>query len=162
MKAFKICSPASDGFLGYFYPAENHRGRCMMILAGDDGNDFMDQAFARWFTKYQDCSALCIALRQVKTEDPGLSLWNLNTILEAVSWLRSRDYSKIGICGISMQAVIALSAAARIPEISLTMAFTPCDYVPWGFKHGPVGNSKNAEYPTGKSLHFCCFPPDRV
>ena len=152
MKASRICTMDREGFLGYLYTGSSTEGRCMIVLAGDDGNDFLDQAFARWFTRYQSCSALCLALRQDPSEDPGLNLWNLNTVLEAVKWLKTQDYHKIGICGISMQAVIALSAAARIPEISLTLAFSPCDYVPWGFRHGPVGKRKKEEYPTGKSL----------
>ena len=152
MKPSRICSPGQEGFLGYFYEAPRSAGKCIITLAGDDGNDFLSQAFARWFTRYQNMSVLSLALRQDPTQDPGIHLWNLNTVAEAVSWLKAQDCHKIGICGISMQAVIALSAAARIPEISLTIAFSPCDYVSWGFQHGTVDGHKNAEYPTEKSL----------
>lgn len=152
MKAREICSSRQEGFRGYFYEAPQSAGKCIIVLAGDDGNDFLSQAFARWFTRYQNASVLCLAVRQETSQDPGINLWNLSVVSEAVSWLKARDCHKIGICGISMQAVIALSAAARIPEISLTIAFTPCDYVPWGFQHGTVEGHKNSEYPTGKSL----------
>ena len=152
MKPSLICSPAMDGFQGCLYKSAKNTGKCIIVLLGQDGRDFMSRAAARWLTSYQDCSALCLALRQDPSQDPGISLWNLNTVSQAVSWLHSRDYPKVGILGMSMQAVIALSAAARIPEISLTLAFSPCDYVPWGFRRGMVGNCKNAEYPTGKSL----------
>ena len=152
MKASVICSLENQGFSGFFYPAPCPDGRCMVILAGDLGNDFLSQAFARWFTKHQNISALCLDMVQDPSQAPGVSLWNLNTVTQAVSWLHSRDYRKLGICGISMQAVIALSAAARIPDLSLAIGFAPCDYVPWGFQKGPLGKSKNAEFPTGKSL----------
>ena len=152
MKASVICSPGLDGFLGYFYQGSSPTDRAMIVLIGDDGDDLMDQACARWLTKYQNCGALCLALRESRNADPGISLFDLDRVLSGVQFLKKRGIGKIGICGMSMQAVIALSAAARIPEISLVLAFSPCDYVPWGFCHGTVGKSKNAEYPTGESL----------
>ena len=152
MKASVICTAAREGFRGFLYEPAVPSGRCMLVLIGDDGNDLMDTACARWLVRHQDCAALCLALRQDAQEDPGINLWNLNIISVAADWLKSRGFVRIGICGMSMQAVIALSASARIPEISLVLAFSPCDYVPWGFRHGLIGDSKNAEYPTGKSL----------
>ena len=152
MKASRILSPGQEGFWGYLYTDVQTAEKCMIVLAGDQGNDFLSQAFARWFTAHQETDVLCLSLQQDPNGDAGVNLWNLNTVVEAVRWLKGQDYGKIGICGISMQAVIALSAAARIPEISMTLAFSPCDYVPWGFLHGTVDGHKNAEYPTGKSL----------
>ena len=152
MKASRILSPGQEGFWGDLYKGDKTAEKCMIVLSGDQGNDFLSQAFARWFTAHQETDALCLSLRQDPNGDAGVNLWNLNIVLEAVKWLKNQDYEKIGICGISMQAVIALSAAARIPEISLTLAFAPCDYVPWGFLHGTVDGHKNAEYPSGKSL----------
>lgn len=150
MKVSAVCSPDRDGFRGYFYDVPSS-GRCMVIVLGDDGNDFMSKACARWFFKYQNCSVLCIGLRTDGKEDPGINLWNLNQIESAVNWLHGRSIQKIGICGMSIQAAMALSAAARIPFFSLVIAFSPCDFVPWGFLHGPAGKEKNAEYPTGNS-----------
>lgn len=152
MKPAMVLTTPLDGFRGYFYPAASPSEKTMIILLGDDGNDFLSQAAARWFTKYQGCNALCMALRENQNQDPGIDLWKLETVQAAISWLKSQGNVKIGIFGMSMQAVIALSAAARMPEISLVLCFAPCDYVPWGFRHGPVGSDKNAEYPTGNSL----------
>ena len=134
-------------FKGFLYSAQPHSDRCIIVLLGDDGDDFMSQACAKWLTRGQHCDALCLALRRSKQEDSGIHSWPLEQIAAAVRWLEDRGVSKIGLMGMSMQGAMALSAAARIPSITLTIALTPCDFVPWGFVHGKKGE----EFPTGGS-----------
>lgn len=137
----------SGDFRGFYYTAARETDRCMIVLLGDDGDDFMSKLCAKWLTRAQNCHALCLALRRSRAEDPGISRWPLEQAAHAVRWLLDRGISKIGIMGMSMQGAMALSAAARIPEFSLTLALSPCDFVPWGFCHG----RKKEEFPTGAS-----------
>ena len=148
-EAYRITEEA--GFKGFFYTPEKEAGKTLIVVIGDDGNDFMDKAAARWITDSAGGNALCVALRSSKKEDPGISCFPIETIHSAVNWLKARKTGGIGILGMSMQASLALTAASLIPDISLTVAFTPSDFVPWGFLHGTIGKSKNAEYPSGHS-----------
>ena len=62
MKASVICSPAMDGFQGYLFKSPKNTGKCILVLMGGRGDGFLNQAAARWLTRYQDCSALCLSL----------------------------------------------------------------------------------------------------
>ena len=144
----RAAAAVSEPFRGFYYTAAQPSDRCMLVLLGDEGDDFMSRACAKWLTRTQRCNALCIAVRQHREDDTGVHSWPLERIASAVRWVQEeQNISKIGVMGMSMQAAMALSAAARIPDLTLTLALTPCDFVPWGFIHGKKGE----EYPSGGS-----------
>ncbi len=136
-----------NGFRGFFHPAEVDRDRAIIVLMSDGGNDFLDNVCAKWLVTKQQCNALCIAIRQKDDDDTGLHRWPLEYIEAGVHWLQKRGISKIGILGISMQACMALTAASLLHEISLVIAFAPCDFIPWGFYQG----KGKREWPSGTS-----------
>ena len=165
MKPVQGFSHELFGFRGYLYKAHRPTDRCIIVLAGDEGNDFLSQAFARWLTRKQCVDALCLSLRQTKADEDGVHSWPLEYVEKAVERLKKQGVVHIGILGISIQAAMALSAAARIPDISLVLAFAPCDFVPWGFCQGQMGLSLHAEWPSGTSAFswrgedLPCQPP---
>lgn len=59
----------------------------------------------------------------------GVHNWPLENVENAVRFLRSQGYDRIGVIGSSFGSNMALSAAARIPEITLTIGLTPNDWV---------------------------------
>ncbi|MCR5249090.1 MAG: hypothetical protein K6E50_00635 [Lachnospiraceae bacterium] len=56
----------------------------------------------------------------------------MENVENAVHFLQSQGYERFGVIGSSFGSNMALSAAARIPEITLTIALTPMDWVYWG------------------------------
>mgnify|MGYP000958595920 CR=1 FL=1 len=69
----------------------------------------------------------------------------------AISWLKANGNHKIGIAGASTTGTLALTAAAMFPEITLTIAMTPSDFVWQGFQQGKRDGCK--EWPVaGESL----------
>ena len=152
MKVTTTALSERDGFSGTLYAPAGDSRRAVILMAGDSSTDFLTRAFARWLTDCRGLQVLALGVIQTPGQDSGVHGWALERVEQAVAWLKERGLEKIGAVGISMQAVLLLSAAARIPDISLTVAFSPCDYVPWGFTHGRMGREKNAEWPTGGSL----------
>ena len=151
MKAFRTLTVPQHGFRGYFYKAASATDKCIIVLIGDEGNDFMDKSCAKWLTTHQNCHALCIAVRQYLNEDTGVHRWPLDHIETAVRWIRKHKLTKIGILGMSMQASMALTAASLISDISLVIALSPNDFIPWGFHQGKIHGHSKGEWPSGTS-----------
>ncbi|OUM61306.1 hypothetical protein PIROE2DRAFT_62591 [Piromyces sp. E2] len=80
-------------------------------------------------------------------EMKGLHSWPLEHIENAIHYLKDNGYTKIGIYGISAGSNMALNAASRIEDITLTIALTPIDYVMWGF----IVNGKKERPAMGES-----------
>ena len=151
MKAAEITLIEKDGFSGYYYVAPSSTDKGIIVLIGDEGNDFMDKACAKWLTMTVGCNALCLGIRQKKSDDTGIHQWPLEYVEKAVQWLQKKGISKVGILGMSMPGCLALAAASHIPDISLVIAMTPCDFVPWGFFQGKIQNAPKGEWPSGTS-----------
>ena len=60
----------------------------------------------------------------------------LERIETAINWLKSNGNDKIGIVGASTTGTLALTAASYFPDITLTIAMTPSDFVWQGFEQG--------------------------
>ena len=150
MKAKTKLTWEREGFGGYFYEAPDSR-KAMVVLLGDDGNDFMDTSCAKWLTRAQNCNALCVALRRSKKDESGIHCWELEQVEKAVRWLFEQGMEKVGLLGMSIQGAMALTAASLIPQVSLVIAMSPCDFVPWGFVHGKIGKDRDGEWPSGTS-----------
>ena len=151
MKAAAAAVPEKNGFRGYYYTADAPARRTMIVVLGDEGNDFMSLACARWLIRTQNCNALCIALRQTPADDTGLHSWPLERIQAGIRWLQKQGMEQIGILGMSMQASLALTAASLLPELSMVIALAPGDFVPWGFYQGKIGKDAHGEWPSGTS-----------
>ena len=151
MKTSEITSIEKNGFSGYYYLSPSSTDKAIIVVIGDEGNDFMDKACAKWLTRHTGCHALCIGIHQKKEDDTGIHSWPLEYIEKAVQWLKSRGISKVGILGMSMPGCLALTAASFIPDLSLVIAMTPCDFIPWGFHQGRIQNSPKGEWPSGTS-----------
>ena len=151
MKSTAVTSLTQDGFLGCLFEPSPASARCLIVLIGDESDDFMNTACARWLTDRTGCAALCLGVNQDPNEAPGLHRWPLEHVESAVNWLHRRGFEKIGLLGMSMQASLALTAASLLPEVSLVIALAPNDFVPWGFYQGKLGKDSKAEWPSGTS-----------
>ena len=100
----------------------------VILLLGSGGSNMLTRRVAKWFVK-KGVSALCIG-----PEDSfGYHSFPLERTEEAISFLKAQGCRKIGILGASITTIPALVSAARFPDITLTIAVTPCDFVLQGF-----------------------------
>ena len=84
-------------------------------------------------------------------KDYGHHNYPLERIEKAITWLRAHGNRKIAIAGASTTGTLALTAAAMFPEITLTIAMAPSDFVWQGFMQGKKDGCK--EWPIeGESL----------
>jgi len=123
MKSIAL-SEEKDGFYGFFKPVNSNAA---IILCAEKG--LITKAWTKWLNK-MEVSVLSVTPNK---EINGCHNWPLEHIESAVKFLKEKGYTKIGICGISIGTIIALSAASVLEDITLTIALTPMDYVLWGY-----------------------------
>ena len=66
-------------------------------------------------------------------KDYGHHNYPLERFEKAISYLKTQGCKKIGIIGASTTGMLSLVAASYYPEISLTIALSPSDFVMEGF-----------------------------
>lgn len=150
----------NNGFCGLFSETPGKR-EAAIILMNDDGPDvFLSKVGLKWL------NGMGLAAMAVGPEKSmkGLRSWPLECVENAVRHLEGAGYKRIGICGMSAGSNMALSAAARIPDITLTIAMTPMDWVYWGYCHD--GKDGASERPaegeaslTWRGGPLPCMPP---
>ena len=113
----------TDGFCGLLSQKER---TAVIILTEDEYPDmFLVKKGMKWINQ-MGCSALGIGPEKSMK---GLHSWPLESVENAVRVLKGIGYEKIGICGMLSTSNMVLSAAARIPDITLTICMTPMDWV---------------------------------
>ena len=100
----------------------------MILLLGSGGSNMLTKGVAKWFAK-RGVSVLCAG----PEDGLGYHSFPLETVEEAIRFLKEHGSRRIGILGASITTIPALVAASRFPELSLTVAVTPCDFVLQGF-----------------------------
>lgn len=100
----------------------------VILLLGSGGSSVLTKGVAKWLTT-RGTNALCLG----PENGSGYHSFPLENVEEAIRFLKEQGNRKIGILGASITSIPALISAARFPEISLTVAVTPCDFVLQGF-----------------------------
>ena len=114
-----------DGFCGLFSPIGTNRNAAVIILEDGHPDSFVVRTAMKWLNK-TGVSAMGVGPEKYMR---GVHSWPLENVEHAVGFLRSHGYDRVGVIGSSFGSNMALSAAARIPEITLTIALTPMDWV---------------------------------
>ncbi len=117
-----------DGFCGLFSPIKDNNGAAVIVLEDGHPNSYIVKKAVKWLNK-SGLSAMGIGPEKYMK---GVHNWPLENIENAVHFLKFQGYDRFGVIGCSFGSNMALSAAARIPEITLTIALTPNDWVYWG------------------------------
>ena len=126
----QMFTPEKDGFYGAWYPNQDlQTERALILMLGDSSDDRMAVSGAKWIHR-QRMHALCMSPDK---KDYGHHNYPIERFGKAIEFLRSQGVSKIGIIGASTTGMLALIAATYYPEITLTVAFSPSDFVMEGF-----------------------------
>ena len=121
--------PELDGFYGAYYPNNKPSDKAMILMLGDSSDDRMAMSGAKWIHGL-GCHALAMSPDK---KDYGHHNYPLERFGAAVSFLKSRGVKKIGIAGASTTGMLALVAASYYPDITITIAMSPPDFIMEGF-----------------------------
>lgn len=118
-----------DGFIGAYYGGPASSKKAVILMLGDSSTDRMAKCGAGWMIR-NGCHALSMSAGK---KDYGHHNYPLERFGKAIEFLRSKGIEKIGIAGASTTGMLALIAASYYPEITLTIAMSPSDFVMEGF-----------------------------
>ena len=126
----QVLSTANDGFYGIWYPNKyNDSSRGTIIMLGDDSGNRMVRGGVKWAHR-KGLHALAVSPEK---KEKGRHNEPLERIGKAIDFLTAHDCKKIAICGASATGMMALLAASYYPQISLTIALAPADFVMEGY-----------------------------
>ena len=115
----------SDGFNGAWYPADGGSDRGMILMLGDSSEDRMASCAAKWLNR-QGIHAMAMSPEK---KDYGHHSYPLERFAKALAFMRARSCRAFGVVGASTTGMMALLVGALYPEISLTIAMSPPDFV---------------------------------
>ena len=125
MKPTRIFTPEKDGFYRAWYPAETITEKGMIVMLGDSSDDLMASSGAKWLNR-QGCHVMAMSPDK---KDYGHHSYPLERFGAALAFLKEQGCKKFGIAGASTTGMMALLAASYYPEITLTIAMFPPDFV---------------------------------
>ena len=135
------------GFYGAYWACAGGSDCAVIAMIGDDPEDRLARSAVKWL-----CGrGVNVLTMSPAKKDYGHHNYPLERVETAISWLKVNGNHKIGIAGASTTGTLALTAAAMFPDVTLTIAMTPSDFVWQGFLQGKRDGCK--EWPVeGESL----------
>ena len=121
--------PEIDGFYGTYFPNDSPTDKAMILMLGDSSDDRLAKSGAKWVHGL-GCHALAMSPAR---KDYGHHNYPLERFGAAIAFLKGRGIRKIGIAGASTTGMLALAAASYFPDITLTIAMSPSDFIMEGF-----------------------------
>ena len=118
-----------DGFYGCWYPLNRQTKKGMIVMLGDSSDDLMAKTGVRWLHQY----GIAVMAMSADKKDYSYHSYPLERIGKAIAVMKEKGMEKIGIVGASTTGMLALCAASYYPDITLTIALTPCDFIMQGF-----------------------------
>ena len=147
----------TNGFHGVWYPLEKESEKAIIAMLGDSSDDYLAKTGAKWLHE-QGCHALTMSPAK---KDYGHHSYPLERFEKAIAFLHSQGIKKIGIVGASTTGMLSLVAASYFPDITLTIALSPSDFVMEGFyqdgkdgAHERPGDNESSLTYKGKALPY--------
>ena len=131
MKKFK---ETEKGFYGCYWPCPGKNTKNAIIaMLGDDCEDHVARSGVRWLQKKYGVNVLTLSPAHKDYSHHNLPVERIGA---AIKYLKDKGNNKFGIAGASTTGMYALIASSFYPEITLTIAMTPRDFVMEGFYRG--------------------------
>lgn len=121
-----------DGFYGAYWKSEQPSDCALIAMLGDDPEDYLARSAVKWVSR----QGINVMTMSPAKKDYGHHNYPLERIETAIRWLKAHGNRKIGIVGASTTGTLALTAASYFPNITLTIAMTPSDFIWQGFMQG--------------------------
>lgn len=119
----------NDGYNGVYWRDPKGSRCCVIAMLGDDTKDLMAKGGVKWLQK----RGFNVLTMSPAKKDYGHHNYPLERFEKAIAFLKSVGNEKIGIVGASTTGMLALVAAACFPDITMTIAVSPSDFVMEGF-----------------------------
>ena len=139
-----------NGFYGAYWACAGGSDCAVITMIGDDPEDRLARSAVKWLC---GCGVNVLTMSPAK-KDYGHHNYPLERVETAISCLKANGNRKIGIAGASTTGTLALTAAAMFPEITLTIAMTPSDFVWQGFMQGKKDGCKEWPVPHASTLSW--------
>ncbi|MBR4461547.1 MAG: acyl-CoA thioester hydrolase [Erysipelotrichaceae bacterium] len=159
MKAKRYFTVDADGFYGAYYPISG-ADHAFIAMLGDDIDDLLAKTGVKWL---HERGYSCLTMSPAKA-DYGHHNYPLERFEKAIAFLKEQGNRKIGIIGASTTGMLALIAASYYSDITMTLAFSPSDFVMEGFyrdgKDGATerpGDGESTVSLDGKPLPYLPF-----
>ena len=125
----QVFTVEKDGFNGVWYvnPAGSKRG--IILMLGDSAEDRMAVCGAKWLHE-NGCHVMAMSPDK---KDYGHHNYPLERFGKAISFMKAQGCERLGVIGASTTGMLSLVAASYYPELTLTIAFSPSDFVMEGF-----------------------------
>jgi pimeloyl-ACP methyl ester carboxylesterase len=98
-------------------------------MLGDSSEDYMARTAAKWLNR-QGLHAMAMSPDK---KDYGHHSYPLERFGKAIAFMKTQGCEKLGIVGASTTGMLALLAASYYPELLLTVAISPSDFIMEGF-----------------------------
>lgn len=115
----------TDGFNGKWYPASASSSRGLIVMLGDSSEDYMAATGSRWLNR----QGFHVMAMSPDKKDYGHHSYPLERFGKAIAFMKAQGCEKLGVIGASTTGMMALLAASYYPELSLTIAISPPDFV---------------------------------
>lgn len=125
----QVFSIERDGFYGVWYPNKDTNLSRGIIMLSDASDNRIVRAGAKWAHR----RGLHILAVSPEKKEKGRHNEPLERIGKAIDFLIAQGCEKIGVFGASATGMAALLASSYYPQISLTIALTPADFVMEGY-----------------------------
>ena len=146
-----------DGFYGAYFMNPKACNKGVILMLGDRIDDLGVKMGVKWLHR-NGCNVLTMAS---DTKDYAYHDYPIECYESAIAVLKDKGNVKFGVIGASTTAMMALVAASYIPELTLTVALSPSDFIMEGFyrdgldgaKERPGNHESTLSY-QGKSLPY--------
>lgn len=122
----------TDAFYGCYWPYEGSK-EAMIAMLGDDCEDYMAKRAVKWIHKNFQVSVMTLSPAH---KDYGHHNMPVERIGNAINYMKNKGIRRFAIIGASTTGMLSLVAASYYPEITLTIAMSPSDFIMEGFYRG--------------------------
>lgn len=127
-----------NNFHGVYWENKIKTNKVILVMLGDDSEDYMAKSGAKWVLK-QGFNCLTFSCERHSYSWHNFPLERFES---ALNELKKLGNTKFGIAGASTTGTIALTVSSIYKEFTLTLAFTPSDYIWQGFEQGKRDKAK--------------------
>ncbi len=125
----------NDGFFGRKYSPENNKypNKAIITLSGSDGSFKFSCKMAKYFSSI-GITSIALAYWKGKGLPNKIVSVPIESVENAVQFLKTQGFEKIGVCGISKGGELALLSGSLLNEINGVIAISPLHVACIGYK----------------------------
>jgi dienelactone hydrolase len=151
------CKVDEYGFTGFLFEPEydNYIGKAVIVITGSDGGVDNAKLIAEYICQHGQIHTLAVGYWNTPTTPDMLSNVPVETIENAVKFLKDHKFDKVGIYGGSKGGELSLLAGSLIPDITSVVAMSPLFCVFQGIERNGKPSKTSSWSWRGQPLPYC-------